>query len=174
MAKAAHSVHLSFEVNETSNLAEWHLPRTHFLESWGDTSAFDGSVSITQPLIQPMLADDQKGWSPIEFVAAVCGSEPSDGYSIVRATEAIRSGTSGATFESHWRSIPTPASRKDRDRDHREFEGRCGSHRRVGGHAGRRAPLGDRGGPRTQFLPDPRLYDGRYASVGWLQELPDP
>ena len=24
----------------------------------------------------------------------------------------------------------------------------------------------------VRFLPDPSLYDGRYANVGWLQELP--
>jgi molybdopterin-containing oxidoreductase family iron-sulfur binding subunit len=28
------------------------------------------------------------------------------------------------------------------------------------------------GGVEVRFLPDPSLYDGRYANVGWLQELP--
>jgi len=32
------------------------LPETHFLETWGDARAFDGTVSIQQPLIQPLYA----------------------------------------------------------------------------------------------------------------------
>ena len=105
MKKAPETVHLSFDVNETSQACRWHLPRTHFLESWGDTTAFYGTVAITQPLIEPMMDLSQKGWSSIELLAALTGSEPRYGRSIVRATEAARSGTNGATFEAHWRTI---------------------------------------------------------------------
>ena len=175
MGKASHVVHLSHDVNETSRLAEWHLPRTHFLESWGDTTAYDGTISIIQPLILPMMDLSQKGWSGIELVATLAGTEPRDGYSIVRATEAMRSATSGGTFESHWRMIldagliagtaaalATPA----------RFDGV-----RVGGAVrslmdGRKPVAAD--DLELRLLPDPRIYDGRFADVGWLQELPDP
>ena len=30
------------------------LPETHYLETWGDARAFDGTVTIQQPLIQPL------------------------------------------------------------------------------------------------------------------------
>src|SRR5262249_10888193 len=49
-------VHLSPEVNETSVLAHWHIPQNHYLESWDDARAFDGTTSIIQPLIVPMYA----------------------------------------------------------------------------------------------------------------------
>ena len=174
MKKASHVVHLSYEQNETSLASEWHLPRTHFLESWGDTTAHDGMLAMTQPLIEPMIDLAQKGWSPIELVAALCGAEPSDGYSIVRATEAMRSGTSGATFEAHWRTIldkgvvagttwpvATPA----------DFE--AGSIARAVA-----ATIESRRGisPEDlefQFLSDSTVYDGRFVNNGWLQELPD-
>ncbi|MEE2972753.1 MAG: Fe-S-cluster-containing hydrogenase, partial [Planctomycetota bacterium] len=173
MGKAGHVIHLAFEVNETSRAAEWHLPRTHFLESWGDTTAHDGTIAITQPLIEPMLPLDQKGWSPIEFLAAVAGHEPGDGYSIVRATEALRSKTSGATFEAQWRTIldagliagtasPTVAPT-------RVDAGRVAGAVKMAADA--LATRGD--GMDFQFLPDSTVYDGRFAGVGWLQELPD-
>ncbi len=175
MKKAPETVHLSFDVNETSQASRWHLPRTHFLESWGDTTAFDGTVAITQPLIEPMMDLSQKGWSAIEMLAALTGSEPRDGRSIVRATEAARSGTNGATFEAHWRTIldrgvvdgtaaklATPSA----------FDAS-----RVGGAVSAlAAERGSVGADALElaFLTDARMFDGRFANVGWLQELPDP
>ena len=40
--------------DETSAVCQWHLPETHYLETWGDARAFDGTVTIQQPLIQPL------------------------------------------------------------------------------------------------------------------------
>ena len=40
--------------DETSYLCQWQLPQSHYLESWGDIRAFDGTASIIQPLIGPM------------------------------------------------------------------------------------------------------------------------
>ena len=33
---------------------------------------------------------------------------------------------------------------------------------------------GQEGGIEVIFRPDPNIYDGRYANVGWLQEIPKP
>ena len=74
-------IHLAFEVNETSLGCEWHLvaagalPRA-LAATRPPTTA---PISITQPLIEPMIDLSQKG-SPIEFVAALGGSEPRDGF----------------------------------------------------------------------------------------------
>ena len=41
--------------NETSrNICQWHLPQAHYLESWSDARAFDGTASVVQPLIMPL------------------------------------------------------------------------------------------------------------------------
>ena len=172
MAKAQHVVHLAFDVNETSQASEWHLPRPHFLESWGDTSAFDGTISITQPTIEPMMALSQKGWSTIELLATIAGAEPRDGYSIVRATEAVRSGSGGGTFEAHWRTIldagiveGTAATLLVPDRVDAS---------RIAGAVRNQASIKPDAGLDFQFLTDSAVYDGRFVGVGWLQELPDP
>ena len=54
LAKVKLRVHLSSHKDETSNLCHWHVPESHYLESWGDTRSFDGTVSIVQPLIEPL------------------------------------------------------------------------------------------------------------------------
>jgi molybdopterin-containing oxidoreductase family iron-sulfur binding subunit len=50
------TLHLSGYYDETSFHCQWHIPRSHYLESWGDIRAFDGTASIIQPLIAPMYA----------------------------------------------------------------------------------------------------------------------
>ncbi len=54
LAKAKLRVHLSSHKDETSELCHWHVPESHYLESWGDTRTADGTVSIVQPLIEPL------------------------------------------------------------------------------------------------------------------------
>jgi molybdopterin-containing oxidoreductase family iron-sulfur binding subunit len=48
------SIHLADYVNETSQKTTWHIPRAHFLEAWGDTLTWDGTVTLAQPLIAPL------------------------------------------------------------------------------------------------------------------------
>ena len=65
-------VHHSVSFNETSRHSHWHVPAAHFLESWSDTRAFDGSISIVQPLIEPMYV----GVSAHEILEAVVERSP--------------------------------------------------------------------------------------------------
>src|SRR6266850_5754063 len=46
--------HLNLYNNETSEICHWHIPATHYLESWGDARSYDGTVTIVQPLIAPL------------------------------------------------------------------------------------------------------------------------
>ncbi len=48
------SVNVGLQFNETSLKTTWQIPESHFLEEWGDTRAYDGTVSILQPLIAPL------------------------------------------------------------------------------------------------------------------------
>ncbi|MGH9944734.1 MAG: TAT-variant-translocated molybdopterin oxidoreductase, partial [Pyrinomonadaceae bacterium] len=72
--------HLSLYDDETSELSHWHIPQTHFLESWSDARAYDGTASIIQPLISPLYS----GKSVHEFLAAFTERPEQTGYDIVR------------------------------------------------------------------------------------------
>src|SRR5205814_8973483 len=46
--------HLGLYSNETAAWCHWHIPEAHYLESWSDARAYDGTASIVQPLIVPL------------------------------------------------------------------------------------------------------------------------
>ena len=73
------TVHLGSHVDETGQNAQWHIPAAHFLESWSDARAYDGTASIVQPMIDPLYGGktahhffqallDEPGLSPYEAV----------------------------------------------------------------------------------------------------------
>ena len=52
--KAKIVAHLGSHLDETGQIAHWHIPAAHYLESWSDARAYDGTVSIVQPMIDPL------------------------------------------------------------------------------------------------------------------------
>ncbi len=54
LPKVPFSARLGQYEDETSALCHWHIPEAHELESWGDARAYDGTVSVIQPLIAPL------------------------------------------------------------------------------------------------------------------------
>jgi molybdopterin-containing oxidoreductase family iron-sulfur binding subunit len=80
MSKVKTRVHLSLFHDETSELCHWHIPESHYLETWSDTRAYDGTVTIIQPLIAPL--HDSK--SAHELLAALSGQPQQSSYEIVR------------------------------------------------------------------------------------------
>ena len=93
------SVRLGLYEDETSLWCKWHLPRSHFLESWGDGRSWDGTISVQQPMIEPLYG----GKSAIELLAVVIGEKETDGDALVRATFA--SLLPDATFEKSYRKV---------------------------------------------------------------------
>src|ERR1700693_5418028 len=83
--------------NETAELCQWHVNAAHELEAWGDARAYDGTVSIIQPLIAPLYA----GKSALEFVALLSGQADATDYDLVRAY--WQKQHTGADFEQFWR-----------------------------------------------------------------------
>ena len=59
MAKVPHAIALGHAVDETSAKAEWHIPRAHYLESWGDARAVGGTLSVVQPLHPSRCSADE-------------------------------------------------------------------------------------------------------------------
>ncbi len=67
MQKVPLRVHLGLFQDETARQCHWHVPEAHYLEAWSDTRSYEGTVSIVQPLIEPLYA----GHSAHELIAAL-------------------------------------------------------------------------------------------------------
>jgi len=167
MSKVQLRVHLSLYDDETSALCHWQIPEAHFLEAWSDGRAYDGTVSIVQPLIAPLYG----GKSAHEVLATMSDRPERSGYDLVRA---------------HWN---VPAASNDFDRVWRRW-----LHDGVVEHppiapktvrvaqstlTNQSAIINQRSaipqpGLEIVFRNDPSVLDGRFANNGWLQELPKP
>jgi len=79
LSQAKLSIHLSPELNETSTLCHWHIPQSHYLEAWSDARAYDGTISIIQPVIIPLYA----GKSAHEVLDALLSQPVRSDYDIV-------------------------------------------------------------------------------------------
>ena len=75
-------IHLAPYDDETSELCHWHIPETHYLESWGDIRSDDGTTTIMQPLINPLYGSK----SAYEVLSAVLGQPTRTAYEIVKET----------------------------------------------------------------------------------------
>src|SRR5512135_2948664 len=91
------AIHYGLYRDETARLCHWHLPATHELESWGDARAYDGTVTLLQPLIAPLFA----GRSAYELLAALSGNLNPSGYDILRSYWRQRQGE--GDFDAFWR-----------------------------------------------------------------------
>jgi MoCo/4Fe-4S cofactor protein with predicted Tat translocation signal len=54
LVKVALAIYHGLYADETANLCHWNVAETHPLETWGDSRAYDGTVTLTQPLISPL------------------------------------------------------------------------------------------------------------------------
>jgi molybdopterin-containing oxidoreductase family iron-sulfur binding subunit len=168
LQKVANRVHLSDYQDETSLECNWHLPRAHFLESWGDSRSLDGTYSIVQPLIEPLHG----GHSEVEFMELLASGRDRRGYETVRET--WRELLPSAGFEAEWNRILHDGVW---DSDENRAVGADIDTENVGQSlsAGTLSQAGSKNeGLAVEFYPSAKLLDGRYANIGWLQELPGP
>ena len=161
LAQVPLRLHLSLYHDETSALCHWHVPATHELETWSDTRAYDGTVSIVQPLIAPLY----DGRSAHEVLAAFNGEPEKSSYDLVRATWQERH--ADEDFERAWRRALHDGVVAGTALSPTGVELRQGAIPPA-------APAATQGSLELVFRPDPTLYDGRFANNGWLQELPKP
>ena len=155
-------IHVSPHFDETSQYCDWHVAESHFLETWGDARAFDGTVSVVQPLIAPLY----RTHSTHEVLAAFTDKPGLSAYDAVR--DRLKTANPSADFEKFWRKTLNDGV--------------------VAGTAfapinislkfnpASLPPSKENSGDALEFLfrPDPSIYDGRFANNGWLQELPKP
>jgi molybdopterin-containing oxidoreductase family iron-sulfur binding subunit len=160
--KVKNVIHVSSHFDETSELCDWHVAESHYLETWGDARAFDGTLSVIQPLIAPLYRTHS-----VREVLAAFGDKPGvSDYEVLR--DRLKAAYPSADFEKFWRKTLNDGL--------------------VAGSAF--APINPaqkfsalslpptKATPTDEiefiFRPDPCVYDGRFANNGWLQELPKP
>ena len=106
-------IHLSQYKNETSEVCHWHVPAAHYLESWGDTRSYDGTVTIMQPLIEPLY----EGKTASELLAIFSDQYDRKPYQIVKSFWQTQRGNQGqsqtggaaATAQRNQTAQQTPA-----------------------------------------------------------------
>jgi len=187
MAKVGLTAYYGLYADETAHLSHWNLPAAHALESWGDARAYDGTVTLTQPLIAPLY----EGRSPQEVLALLTAQGDRRGMQLVKDywTNAYSSGEVWtisspddepfANADAFWKRAlhdgfisgtavtaggpATPFSAS-------------GSRLLASDEPGAQSPepRADETGLELIFRPDPTIWDGSYANNGWLQELPKP
>ena len=163
-------VHLGLYQDETAELCHWHVNEAHYLEAWGDARAYDGTVSIVQPLIAPLY----DGKSAHEMVAMLSGQPDATGHEIVQAY--WKKQHSGADFDAFWRKslhdgwiegttfAPKAVAIKDNTVQQLQM---------IAYPAYAEGPK-SKEGIEINFRRDPSIYDGQFSNNGWLQELPKP
>ncbi len=150
--------------DETGYLCHWHVPATHYLESWSDARAYDGTVSITQPLIAPLY----EGHSAHEILALLTNDADRSAHDLVHGYWQGQRSEKGQAYEAFWEislhdglitgsALPalSMALRSD---------------------FAQQAPAAaaNAGAMEIVFRPDPTIGDGEYSNNGWLQEIPKP
>jgi MoCo/4Fe-4S cofactor protein with predicted Tat translocation signal len=154
-------IHHGLYRNETSEYCHWHVNEAHYLEAWGDTRAYDGTVSIVQPLIAPLY----DGKTANEFVSALSGISDMKGYDLVRAY--WQKQHAGSDFEAFWRK-----SLNDGWIEGTTFAPKSVTAKNA--TAPTSSAPADPNALEVNFRRDPSIYDGQFANNGWLQELPKP
>jgi MoCo/4Fe-4S cofactor protein with predicted Tat translocation signal len=146
--------------NETADLCHWSVNEAHYLEAWSDGRAYDGSVSIVQPLIAPLYA----GRSAHEMLSTLMGVSDATGYDIVRGY--WQKQHTGPDFEAWWRKTLNDGF----------IEGSAYTPKTVSlkNASLPAAAAPDANGLEVNLRRDPSVYDGQFANNGWLQELPKP
>jgi len=160
LGNAKTSVHLASHVDETGAETIWHIPGAHYLETWSDVRSYDGTVSVIQPLIEPLYG----GHTAHDILQAMLDDPQLSAYEAVRETWKPQISKSG-DFELGWRKVLHAGW----------IEGTAFDKSATASVAKLTPPTpSSKDSIEVIFRADPTIYDGRYSNVGWLQELPKP
>lgn len=166
ISAAARSVYLG-EGDETAAAVGVWLPRAHTLESWGDAVSWSGHYSVVQPMIAPLFG----GKTELELLATIAGLEQKDPYYIVQETAKARLGV--ASFDASWRrlvqdGVAISATPRGNGATRVRSDAIVPALVEWAGAAAKDLDKVD-----LVFTACSKVWDGRFANNGWLQELPD-
>ena len=169
MRRVEFTAHMGLYRDETALQCGWHLPMAHEFESWSDARAFDGTVTILQPLIEPLY----QGRTPHQLLDMLTGPSEVTGLEIVQRH--WRQQVPTGDFEKWWyevlmRGIVPDSAAKEVSRDINHKAIRLAMQTAGADHSTAESD----GLFELNFQVDPTIGDGRFANNGWLQELPKP
>jgi len=160
-------IHSGLYYDETGELCHWHVPTTHYLESWGDARAYDGTIGIIQPLIAPLY----QGCHSAYEITGLLGNDPGkSNHDAVRDYWAGQRPEKDKAFEDFW----------ERSLHDGVIAGTALPAINVAAGTNFAKPSGAQNTASSasdveiSFRPDPSIFDGRFANNGWLQETPKP
>jgi molybdopterin-containing oxidoreductase family iron-sulfur binding subunit len=173
--------HLGSHLDETGEIAHWHINNAHYLEMWSDARAYDGTVSIVQPMIDPLYG----GHNAHEILQSLLDNPDVSAYDAVRGTW-LGNGAAKGTAPQTGGNAQSAQANAAPDQG-AEFKWRKALHDgwidgtaftpktvTAKGGAAAAANAAASSGVEVAFRPDANVYDGRYANVGWMQEIPRP
>jgi len=160
-------VRLGMEIDETSLSAHWNVPLAHYLESWGDGRAADGSYVSVQPMILPLFG----GWSELDLLAKVAGQPKPQGPELVQET--FKQIAKPDDFATVWAKflhdgfLPGSAAKPE------PLTFNAATATKLVSEKLNVSTLAE-GAFEVVFTACTKVDDGRYNNNGWLQEIPDP
>jgi MoCo/4Fe-4S cofactor protein with predicted Tat translocation signal len=158
------TIYVGLHFDETAELCDWHVAESHYLETWGDARAFDGTLSVIQPLIAPLYHTH----SAREVLAAFSDKPGLSDYDALR--DRLKAANPSADFDKFWRKTLNDGLVASS-----AYAPAAVSLKFNPASLGTVVPLSVDYEPlEFIFRPDPCVYDGRFANNGWLQELPKP
>lgn len=163
--------------DETAEMSHISIPCTHWLESWGDAVAFDGTLSVQQPMIAPLNDGVSSVQDSLMRIALKAGESMGIGTLPFTAEQ-----TYADFVKNRWYTMMSPsvsnvdvAWRKTLQDGVMKAPQASSSPIVFNGAAAAQLAAGSHSpGRMVAIVPSLSLYDGQYSNNAWLQELPDP
>lgn len=156
------AVHMGMHRDETARLCRWHVPMAHPLESWLDGRAHDGTLTMGQPLIEPLF----QGLSPVDFLAKLLGLKR---YSADLVRDTLVSLDDRFRSDKEWRRVVHDGYVADSTiQPLSEPRFTSAVQRKV-----RTTHTTSPDAVELVITHSEATFDGRFANSGWLQETPN-
>ncbi len=161
-ARVPQVLRFATHVDETSATSQIHIASHHYLESWLDDRAWDGTYLPIQPLMAPLYAT----LSELELLAHLAGDSQKDAYTHVLDT--FQAMAPGASFETCLGEGLYQKSAYSR------ATGPVLSEKAIAACL-RPSPSfeGSLENLELRLCPSSQVWDGQYSNNAWLQECPE-
>ncbi|HEX5791611.1 MAG TPA: hypothetical protein VFY13_10670, partial [Luteolibacter sp.] len=175
LGKVRVSIHHGQRLDATAHACTWHIPASHYLESWSDARSARGVYTVVQPMILPLYPDCVSEVELLLTLLADSGQlvsgEGKDGaagpaYDAVRKTYAEKIVASQAGWQQSWQQMlrdgfvaGTGYAAVNPQPGLAEFKAVAAPSAKA---------------LEVIFATDASVFDGRWIDNAWLQEMPDP